>query len=205
MQYFRKYLNDISLSLKNVVVTKFSAEIHVEEGILLWCRQTSRLADSNKTMYFIGNGASAMMASHMAADACKNAGLKSLAFNDAALLTAISNDQSYDDSFALPIAKFGNAGDILVAISSSGNSANIVKSIKAARERDMQVITLSGMGADNKIRLLGYLNFYVPAKTYGLVEVSHQFILHCWLDKYLEAWGEGSYDLERGNQYVNLR
>ena len=73
-------------------------------------------------MFFVGNGASAMMASHMAADASKNGGFRAMAFNDQALMTAVSNDICYEQSFAMPLKRFANPGDMLVTISSSGNS-----------------------------------------------------------------------------------
>ena len=76
---------------------------------------------------------------------------------------------------------------MLVAISSSGNSPNIIEAIGAARELEMHVITLTGMEPDNRARGLGDLNFYVPAQTYGLVECCHHVLLHCWLDRYMET------------------
>ena len=109
-----------------------------------------------------------MMASHMAADASKNGGFRALAFNDQALMTAVSNDICYEQSFAMPLKRFANCGDVLVTISSSGNSPNVIAAIEAARELKLQVVTLSGMKQNNQSRKIGDLNFYVPAETYGL-------------------------------------
>ncbi|RJO64793.1 MAG: SIS domain-containing protein [Myxococcales bacterium] len=138
-------------------------------------------------LFFIGNGASAMMAGHMAADAEKNAGFKTWAFNDAALLTAIANDLSFEDVFALPIRRHAGADDVLVAISSSGNSKNILAAIEAMREKGGRVVSLTGMHPDNRARVLGDLNLYVPAQSYGLIEAAHQAILHAWMDRTVEA------------------
>jgi D-sedoheptulose 7-phosphate isomerase len=143
-------------------------------------------------IYFIGNGASAMMASHFAADACKNAGLSAMAFNDASLLTAIGNDVTFDEIFALPLGRLARAGDLVVAISSSGNSPNILRALDQARSMAMQIVTLTGKGADNRARARGDLNFYVPADRYGWVECAHQLILHYWLDQYLNLYGGGA-------------
>jgi D-sedoheptulose 7-phosphate isomerase len=143
-------------------------------------------------IYFIGNGASAMMASHFAADACKNAGLSALAFNDVSLLTAIGNDVSFDEIFALPLGRLARAGDLVIAISSSGNSPNVIRALEKARSIAMQIVTLTGKGADNRARARGDLNFYVPADRYGWVECAHQLILHYWLDQYLNLHGGGA-------------
>ncbi len=187
MQY-ASYRELISHALKNLEVTESKRgalqKVDAEAGFSAWCELTRQLKAKNKTMYFIGNGASAMMASHMAADASKCGGFRSLAFNDAAFLTAISNDISYEQVFSMPLKRFANPGDVLVTVSSSGNSPNVLAGIQAAKEIGLFVVTLSGMNAENKSRQRGDLNFYVPANTYGLVEVSHQMLLHFWLDQF---------------------
>ena len=146
--------------------------------------------ERENTIYFVGNGASATMASHMAADFSKNCGCRSMAFNDIAMMTAVSNDIHYEECFAVPLARFAKEDDILVTVSSSGNSQNVIKVIERAREMGLVVVTLSGMAADNRSRILGDLNFWVPADTYGLVEAGHQALLHCLLDTFLELHKE---------------
>lgn len=190
MSYYEDYLNKLKADLGDLAVTNADGIVfEAGEGISKWADMTSDLRKSGKTMYFIGNGASAGMAAHMSADACKNGQIASLAFTNPALLTAVSNDVSYDQSFALPLRRVGREGDVLVAISSSGNSPNIVAGCEAARELGMKVVTISGMGEGNTIRKMGDLNFFVPAKTYGHVECAHQVLLHCWLDLYMENEG----------------
>lgn len=186
MDFFGNYIEDVSTSLKRMQVTENSGDIiSTEQGVKKWCEATVELSASNNTMFFAGNGASASMASHMSADASKNGGFRSLAFNDISMLTAVSNDISYKECFALPLQRFANPGDILVTISSSGNSPNIIRAIDAAREIGLRVITVSGMKPNNRSRQMGDLNFYIPADTYGIVESSHQVLLHCWLDKFM--------------------
>jgi D-sedoheptulose 7-phosphate isomerase len=82
---------------------------------------------------------------------------------------------------------FGEPGDLLATVSSSGNSPNVVNAIAAARKQGLKVITFSGMKPDNKSRRAGDLNFYVPASTYGIVECSHQVLLHAWLDCFMNV------------------
>lgn len=184
---FNAYVDSISAALKNMITTDSQGQsMDSEAGLSKWCRMTRNTKESNHSVYMVGNGASAMMASHMAADASKNGKIKCLAFNDPALMTAVSNDISYDECFAVPLKRFAAAGDTLITISSSGNSPNIIRAIETAKGMDLYVITLSGMKEDNRSRKMGDLNFYVPAGTYGVVESSHQIILHCWLDRYIE-------------------
>ncbi len=185
MSFYQSYVQQVNQAAANVEVSTDSNSLNAEQGMRRWCDMTIQLRDNGHTMHFIGNGASASMASHMSADACKNGELRSSCFNEISLLTAIANDVSYEEAFAVPIRRFGKPGDILIAISSSGNSPNIIAAINAARDLDMHVITLSGMSPDNRARQGGHLNFYVPAQDYGVVESSHQVILHSWLDQYL--------------------
>lgn len=139
-------------------------------------------AQNGKKICFIGNGGSAAIASHMAEDYTKNGKLRAIAFNDAALLTCFANDYGYEQMFSRALDVYGEAGDVLVAISSSGKSKNIINACIAASEMDMYVVTLSGFEKNNPLRNLGNLNFYVDAKEYGFVEISHLAVLHCALD-----------------------
>jgi len=181
------YIDTISTAVKNLIITDSREQsMHSTAALSKWCLETLKAKEFNQTIYMVGNGASAMMASHMAADATKNGMIRCLAFNDPALMTAVSNDISYEECFALPLKRFAKPGDVLITISSSGNSPNIIKAIVTAKSIDMYVITLSGMKADNRSRKMGDLNLYVPAETYGVVESSHQIILHCWLDRFIE-------------------
>lgn len=145
----------------------------------------SHVRSGNKII-FIGNGGSAAISSHMAIDFWKNGGMRAVTFNDSALLTCISNDYGYEHVFEKPIEMFGKPGDVLVAISSSGMSENILKGVEAAREKKCSVITLSGFTEDNSLRVLGDVNFYVPDSSYGRVELLHHFVCHCLLDVIME-------------------
>lgn len=138
-------------------------------------------ADGNKLM-FIGNGGSAAIASHLAIDFSKNGGMRAIAFNDGAALTCLANDLGYENVFAHQLALHGRPGDLLVAISSSGCSANILNGVAAAREVGAEVMTLSGFKPDNPLRAMGEVNLYVPSMEYGFVEISHLTLGHAILD-----------------------
>ena len=193
MERWTDYRDTLSTVLGRMEATgREGAPLSAADAFSQWVRLTHDVHDAGGTLYFVGNGGSAMIASHMAADASKNGGLRGVAFNDAALLTAVSNDITFEDVFALPLTRLGRAGDLLTTISSSGNSPNVVRALETARRIGMHLITLSGKQPGNRSRALGDLNFYVPADRYGWVECAHQLIIHYWFDQYLNVYGNGA-------------
>lgn len=144
-------------------------------------------AQGNKLM-FIGNGGSAAIASHMATDFTKNGNLRTVAFNDGSMLTCLGNDLGYENVFAKQIEMHARQGDFLVAISSSGRSANILKGVAAARTMGCAVLTLSGFQADNPLRRQGDVNMWVNSGEYGFVEIAHLALCHAILDMAM-GWG----------------
>ncbi|CAB4176174.1 GmhA Phosphoheptose isomerase [uncultured Caudovirales phage] len=133
-------------------------------------------------VYFAGNGGSAGICSHMATDFAKNGKIPALALNDSSALTCIGNDIGFDQVFAEQLKWHGGPADVLIAISSSGNSRDILEAVYAARNIGMCVITLSGFGNDNRLRKLGDYNAYLESDNYGFVETGHAQILHAILD-----------------------
>jgi D-sedoheptulose 7-phosphate isomerase len=170
------------------LVSKFEAtddagtSVPFAEAIADSVKLVNNLQASGKKIMMIGNGGSAGITSHMAIDFWKNGKVKATAFNDSSLLTCISNDFSYEEVFVKPIEMFGEAGDMLFAISSSGNSANIVKASDAAKAKQIDVITFSGFAPDNKLRSKGLINFWAPSYSYGYIEILHNYIIHMILD-----------------------
>jgi D-sedoheptulose 7-phosphate isomerase len=181
-----QYLDAMKRALDAVKATGLNGEpFDLNLAFSKACDLAAGLKSSGGVLYIIGNGGSAMMASHMAVDFCKNAGVRSLAFNDPAFLTAIGNDTSYAQIFEMPLLALGKPGDALATVSSSGNSPNVVAAIKAARKIGMSVVTFSGMSPENQSRRAGDINFWVPSKTYGVAESIHAILLHCWLDQFM--------------------
>ena len=133
-------------------------------------------------LMFIGNGGSAAISSHMAVDFWKNGGIRAVSFNDSSLLTCVGNDCGYGNVFEKPIGMFADACDILVAISCSGRSENVLLGVVAARTKGCRVVTLSGFDHDNPLSSMGDYNFYVPSHSYGPVEIIHHSICHCIFD-----------------------
>jgi D-sedoheptulose 7-phosphate isomerase len=193
MESWTEYVASITGGLRDVAVTdRAGGDLAIADAFRRWVDLAHELNEGGHTTYFIGNGGSASIASHIAADACKNGKLRALAFNDVALMTATANDLAFDQLFALPLARLARPGDLLVSISSSGNSPNIVRGLEHARSIPMHTVTLSGWNADNRSRSLGDLNFYVGASRYGWIESAHLLILHFWLDQYLNVHGSGA-------------
>lgn len=178
-----EYTDQLHSLLRGMMVTDSrGAPVDAETALNTWRDLAVKLAAAQRTVYLIGNGASASMASHFAADLAKNARLHTQTFFDLSLLTAISNDLGYEHVFAEPLRRRAQAGDMLVAISSSGRSPNIMAAVNLARDLRLTIVTLSGMRQDNPLRTIGELNFYVSANTYGLAETAHAAILHHWMD-----------------------
>jgi D-sedoheptulose 7-phosphate isomerase len=187
------YVQSAARVLRDLVVTdRCGTELTPADGFHRWLALTREGHAGSRRIYFVGNGASATLAGHFAADACKNGGLSAATFNEPALLTATANDVAFDEVFALPLSRIARAGDLLVAISSSGNSPNILRVIDIARATPMPIVTLTARSVDNLARKGGDINFYVPAPRYGWAECAHQLLLHYWLDQYLNLYRGGA-------------
>jgi D-sedoheptulose 7-phosphate isomerase len=178
-EYIRRYRETFADLIHSIMVTDGEG-VHIDtlkaietSGVVM----KTQAGVGGKVM-LIGNGASAAIASHTAIDLWNNGIIKAATFNDSALLTCIGNDFGYEQVYAKPISFFGESKDIVVAISSSGRSKNILNAVDAARSRGIKIITMSGFDEDNPLRTTGMLNFYVPSSTYGLVESVHQYICH---------------------------
>ncbi len=129
-------------------------------------------AECRKVMV-VGNGGSAAIASHIQNDICKALGTRALVFTEQPLLTALANDDGYEGAYESMTRLWAVERDLLIAISSSGRSPNILRAVTAARAAGCRVVTLSGFAADNPLRATGDVNFHVASHSYGLVETAH--------------------------------
>ena len=134
-------------------------------------------SDNGKKVILAGNGGSAAMASHVAVDITKNAGIRALTFNEYDLITTLANDYGYENWISKGIEFYHNPGDVVVLISASGKSENVVRAAKYSQELGLKTITFSGFEKDNTLRSLGDINLWVDSKTYNVVEMTH----HIWL------------------------
>jgi D-sedoheptulose 7-phosphate isomerase len=177
----QNYFETLTHHLGQTAVTA-TGEIELAQAVsrlMSWAKDTH---DRGNKMIFIGNGGSAAIASHMATDYSKNGNIRSLALNDGPMLTCLGNDLGYDQVFAKQIELHARAGDLVIAISSSGRSANILNAVSAARAARCRIVTLSGFSPENPLRSLGDINFYIASDRYGFVEIGHLTICHAVLD-----------------------
>ncbi len=136
----------------------------------------------NKALIF-GNGGSAAISSHFSVDLTKNAGLRCVNFNEADLITCFANDFGFEHWVEKAIDFYGDEGDLLIVISSSGNSKNMLNGVKAARNGKFKaVVTFSGFKEDNPLHQLGDINLWVDSKAYNFVENIHQVWLLAIVD-----------------------
>ncbi|MCP4576792.1 MAG: SIS domain-containing protein [Deltaproteobacteria bacterium] len=183
MDRWVKNINNLQSLLTSMSVQNdHGREVSIDNGFVLWLEMTESIRSEEKGLFFVGNGASSSMASHFATDIAKSCGLRSQVFSDSSLLTAVSNDLRFEEVFAEPLRWHMKTGDMLVAISSSGNSPNIIRAVETAKELGGRVVTLSAMDQENVLRKEGELNFYVAGQTYGQAETAHAVILHHWMD-----------------------
>lgn len=133
--------------------------------------------NTGKKIIVVGNGGSAAMASHVAVDLTKAAGCRAVTFNEADLLTCFANDYGYENWVERALNFYADNGDVVILISSSGTSKNIVNGAIWAKKHNLSVITLSGFNEDNPLRKLGDINLWVDSKGYNIIEMAH----HIWL------------------------
>lgn len=177
---FKSLLSDIScLNIEGSI----SFNSAIEEAVNLF----KETADRGNKIIIIGNGGSAGIASHMSTDISKNGKIRALCFSDPSLLTCLSNDYSYADAFSKALEIHADPGDLVLTISSSGNSKNILNATLTAESLDCKVISFSGFESSNELFKLGLIRFYVPSKSYGFVEITHLLLIHQILDVYLRC------------------
>jgi D-sedoheptulose 7-phosphate isomerase len=186
-EFAKSYFDDLINNFQSLEASNGAGKnLDIYEGIEKVAQTILFQSMAGKKLMFIGNGASAAISSHMATDYWKNGGVRSVAFNDSSLLTCISNDYGYKHVFEKPIEMFADAGDILIAISSSGKSENIIRGVQAAISAKCQVVTFSGFKNDNPLRAMGDYNFYVSSPSYGPVEIIHLTVCHCICDAIIQ-------------------
>lgn len=178
--YLNEYTAALEATLQKVPTQQMEAAITLLENTI----------KGGQRIYVCGNGGSAAIADHLCCDWTKGTlipgqpALKthSLVANNA-LMTALANDYGYEETFSTQINIYAEAGDALVAISSSGNSPNIIKAVEAARARQVKVIGLSGFSG-GKLAELADISLHTAFDNYGLVEDCHQILMHV-LSQYL--------------------
>ena len=166
-KYITNYLNKLSNLIRGI-----------DQGDLLKISKIIKKVNKNKKkVILVGNGGSAAMASHVSVDLTKMCKIRAVNFNEADLLTCFSNDYGYENWVQKALSFYADKGDLLICISSSGESKNIIKGAKFAKKIGCKVITLTGFDQKNKVRKIGDINLWLNSKNYNLIEMTH----HTWL------------------------
>ena len=160
-----------------------------DKGIYMLCDVFIEHKTKDSRVFFIGNGGSAAIASHMTADYMKNGGMNTYSLYDSAVVTCMGNDYGYDYVFSKPLDFLINENDLLVAISSSGESQNIINAINTSKEKGSKVVTFTGFKENNSVKSLGDINVWVPCEQYGMVESIHNLVLQQVVDMIMEQDG----------------
>ena len=138
---------------------------------------------NKKKILIFGNGGSAAIASHFSIDLTKNAKIRCTNYNESDLITCFSNDYGYERWVEMAIRYYGNKGDVLIIISSSGKSKNIINGCIAAKKKKfLKIITLTGHSMNNPVKKLGDINLWINSKAYNYIENIHQFWLLSLVD-----------------------
>lgn len=187
LNWMKKYYDTLCQLQTNVHVNDQTGNtISNNDGYQQYIKHVTSVRNTHGKVIIVGNGGSAGIASHMAIDYSKNGKIPALTFSDAGAMTCLSNDYGYEHVYAKQIEYYGRPGDVLIAISSSGKSKNILEAVKAARKLNCPVITFSGFEAKNPLSLAGDVNFFINSKEYGFVEVAHMALGHALLDYIME-------------------
>ncbi len=138
---------------------------------------------NNKAVYWVGNGGSAAICSHLSQDILNKLDTRSYVLSDTSLLTCMANDYGYDAVYQKPLEKLMMEGDLLIAISSSGNSQNILNAVAVAEDNGAKCVTLSAFDPDNKLNHTKTdVSLFLPCALYGHAEVGHEALLHAVIE-----------------------
>ena len=188
---FHERLDELFSCVRECSYTSATGRFTKEQAFERARKLIQTTSERGGIVYVIGNGGSAGIASHFSNDLMKALKISSQTLYDSNLLTCLANDFGYDQIFSYPLEKLLNPADLLVAISSSGKSPNIVNAASVAISKKNKLITLSGFSKDNPLRKMGALNFWINRDDYGLVETAHFFLLHtlidCWKIAYVQV------------------
>lgn len=187
-------MTDLTARIKRIFNDSVETKLQVVEALAPVIAQAAELISSymlkDNKILICGNGGSAADAQHFSSELLnrfeiERPGLPAIALTtDTSTITSIANDSQFADIFAKQIRALGQTGDILVAISTSGNSMNIIHAIKAAQDRDMTVISLTGRDGGEAARLLTErdIEIRVSAHSTARIQEVHILIIHCICD-----------------------
>ncbi len=166
----------ISKYIKNFCKVVMQGEAQIDE--LIDTVNSLKKSKSNNSIHIFGNGGSASIASHFSMDLTNNSNIKCLSYNDPAIITCFANDFKYENWISRVINKYGKKNDVLILISSSGKSKNMINGLKSARIKKFnKIISFTGFKKSNYLNNNSDIKFWVDSKEYNIIENTHQFYL----------------------------
>lgn len=168
-----RFYSEFFLSLANCIRDVEKDISKLDEAVLMM--ESTRVRRGK--VLIAGNGGSAAMASHVSVDLTKTAKLRAVNFNEADLITCFANDYGHENWISSALECYADTNDLVILISSSGKSMNIVNAAIKAKQMNLGLITFSGFSPDNPLRKMGDLNFWANSNIYNIIEMTH----HVWL------------------------
>ena len=165
--YSKKYFETLSSNLNKLSDKEFLKFINLLENV----------KKNNTKVIFIGNGGSAAMGSHSSVDFTKTCKIRAINFNEADLITCFANDYGYENWVKEALKSYANKDDLVIAISSSGQSKNIHNAAKYCKRNKIKLVTFTGFKKTNPVKKFGNVNFWVNSSKYNIVEMIH----HIWI------------------------
>jgi D-sedoheptulose 7-phosphate isomerase len=185
--------NEFGAILENTICTNSDGDIeNIEDSLTHLTKLMIKNKEDGNSIYIVGNGGSAAVASHALTDFINACHLRAYTLHESSLITCMANDFGYEEAFKLILKSTFRKNDILIAISSSGNSPNIHAAVETAKTMGGIAVTLSGFNEGNKLNKMGYLNFWLNSHDYGLVEIGHLFLLHNIADRIAVGVNKGT-------------
>jgi D-sedoheptulose 7-phosphate isomerase len=176
-EFFDDYFSEIDKGCRSIDYTKL---ITISEMI-------KKVNVEGGTIFIVGNGGSAAVASHAAIDLTKAANIKATTFNESSLLTCFSNDYGYEYWVEKALQFYANVNDMVILISSSGESKNIINAAKKSKEIGLPLITFSGFSSKNQLREMGDINLWIDSSNYNIIEIVHQTWILSVIDNIIQS------------------
>lgn len=177
-----KKLEDFQRLIQNCVCTTQDDLLDLDEAMELSIAFLSQVKEQNKHLYAIGNGASGSIASLFCTKLLKVMRIAALPLFDSHTMTSIASEYGYGEAYRYPLKTLLKEGDLLLAVSTSGRSSNVLNAIEEAKLRGTLLITVSGAESTNPLRQMGDLNFWIDSNDESLVNLAHSFLLQAIID-----------------------
>jgi D-sedoheptulose 7-phosphate isomerase len=190
--FLQKYFEETDFILNNIK--------NNSDEIIKIKNEFQKTSKSKGKVIIAGNGGSAAIASHVSVDLSKNAGIRAINFNDADLITCLSNDYSYEEWIESALKIYVDKKDIVVLVSSSGSSKNHLKAARYLKQRKIRFITLTAKDKNNPLKKINHkgINIWINSKSYNIIEVFHLYILLLVVDLCI---GKSAYSPNRKLKY----